>query len=165
MESLTQILETTLCRPLIGWLSPKVLTYSFTITAVPVDNPQALPVTTTLYISLLDPCTNPNSWIRGASQISPPEYTYTGGSPKVDFLLLNPFTTNIINCPITYSCKRVSGPILPSGAVDLCNFKDTAGSFGSFNIQTGNYQFSSTDSIRYPPGVYTFNVYGFLGNP
>ena len=122
-----------------------------------------MPVTTTLYISLLDPCTNPNNWIRGTSQISPPEYTYTGGSPKVDFLLLNPFTTNIINCPITYSCKRVSGPILPSGAVDLCNFKDTAGSFGSFNSQTGNYQFSSTDSIRYPPGLYTFIVYGAVG--
>ena len=53
--------------------------------------------------------------------------------------------------------------VLPTGAVDLCNFKDTAGSFGSFNSQTGNYQFSSTDSIRYPPGVYTFIVYGAVG--
>ena len=86
-------------------------TYSFTITAVLADNPQALPVTTTFYISLLDPCTNPNNWIRGMPQTNPPVYTYTGGSPKVDFLLLNPFSTNVSNCPITYTCKQSSGPI------------------------------------------------------
>ena len=35
----------------------------------------------------------------------------------------------------------------------------------TFDPATGNYQFLATDMTEFPPGLYTFNVIGFVGNP
>ena len=73
---------------------------------------------------------------------------------------LNPFTVDPPVCgPVTtYSCSIFMG-----SRTDLCSISEGS-TTGTFDPQTGNYQFSSTDMKNFLPGTYVFKIEGTIEN-
>ena len=88
------------------------------------------------------------------AQSNPPDYLYTGTSPSASFSLSPTFVSapevNCVNIA-TYTCSN-TGP-----RIDMCTE-------GTFDANTGDYTFSSTDTALYPQGTYTFTITAVLGN-
>jgi hypothetical protein len=65
----------------------------------------------------------------------------------------------------TYSCQYLGGPY--NGNLNLCEFsKSYAGNlhaFGSFDVTTGAYRFSTNDKNTFKQGVYRFRVTTTVG--
>lgn len=74
--------------------------------------------------------------------------------------MMNPFTTDIPDCPVTYACEPISGP-----GNAICDFMSTDGSMASLDPTTGNYGFMTTDMATFPPGQYIIQIYGWAGDP
>ena len=86
-------------------------------------------------------------------------YSYTGTTDMVVFENI-PFTT-IPECPVVYSCEKISGP---TTLLDMCNFVNNQGA-GIFDSHTGNYNFHTTDYQGFPPGIYVLRISGRAGSP
>jgi len=122
----------------------------YTVKAAFVDYPQitsSLP-DATAYILLKDPCPDPES-VSMSPQKNPADYYYTAQTPKMQFTL-TPFFSDPPVCEFIYSCAVIEGSWR-----DLCSIADGS-THGVFDAITGSYEFYSTDTIKYPPGQYTF---------
>ena len=53
---------------------------------------------------------------------------------------MNPFTSSIAECTISYSCEMIAGPL----DYDLCNYA-SGKTTSSFDSNTGDYSISSDD--------------------
>ena len=131
--------------------------YTITITGEIGSIPTSLSTTFELILLDPDPCSDPSSF-EATLQTHPIDYLYTDTSPSATFTL-NPFTINPVECQdaITYSCSNI-GP-----RSDMCDVEESD-SVGSFNSDTGSYEFYSEDSQEFPPGTYTFTITGSIGS-
>ena len=71
---------------------------------------------------------------------------------------LTPFFRDPPVCEFIYSCAVIEGSWR-----DLCSIADGS-THGIFDAITGNYEFYSTDTTKYPPGQYTFEITGTIGS-
>ena len=104
---------------------------------------------------ITDPCIRTDLKITNPGQVDPPIYRYAG---SVEFTM-NPFTSNHPLCPVNYACYEDMGPRL-----DLCSIVDGT-NMATFDTTTGDYTFTSTDPVNYPPGEYWHWIVGYLGDP
>lgn len=58
----------------------------------------------------------------------------------------------------TYSCTYIDGPVESDMCVQPSTIVNGVSTQISFDIQTGQYRFMSTDKQSYPEGVYTFKI-------
>ena len=86
-----------------------------------------------------------------SSQDDPENYHYFGSTT----FHLNPFTITPVECPITYSCLMVEGPV----DHDLCNFVDRS-TETSFSPTSGNFHFSSDYALGLGNATLVFEVTG-----
>ena len=131
----------------------------YTVTAYLTQYTSVTSATSKGIIEFIDPCPSPES-VTAPDQTNPADYSYTASSPKMAFTA----TAWVVEppiCAVTYSCSVVSSPM--STSVDLCDLED-GNTAGVFDPITGNYDFSSIDMAKYPPGDYTFQVTGTVGN-
>ena len=87
------------------------------------------------------------------------ERSYTYGSLTEPFfvseLITEPATDN---CPVTYSCKVVSGPT----QVNLCNYGIDSDML--FDFLSHTYYFWTQNNVDIPPGFYTIEFTGSAGD-
>lgn len=72
---------------------------------------------------------------------------------------MSPFVSSDPDCPVNYACYEDMGPRL-----DLCSIVDGANE-SRFSETTGDWSFTSTDFVNYPPGEYWFWMVAYLGEP
>ena len=132
----------------------------YTVTAYLTEYDTVKSATSSGIIEFIDPCPSPESLV-AADQNNPADYYYTASDPKMEFVATG-YVVEPIICAITYSCAVKSSPTLPSGT-DLCDVAEDAAS-GVFDKITGNYDFSSLDMAKYPPGDYTFTITATVGD-
>ena len=80
----------------------------------------------------------------------------------IDFVM-NPFTTDNPDCPVTYACEGISGPITDKNL--LCDYMSTTGDMATFLPSNGYWGFLASDTSVFPPGQYIIQIYGSAGDP
>lgn len=134
---------------------PKLIgMHTFTLSYRLVNYPTITTTTQTTQVQFIDPCIA-NSLISSSIQTSPAAYLYDGTTLTFK---LTPFTVDPPICSITYSCAMA----ILSPRTDLCNII-SGSTVGAFSSATGDYTFTSTDTISFPEGSYTFSITGKTG--